>query len=406
MKQNIEIQKERLFNLVNHAINNVPYYQRIARERNIRITKETIYEDVRKFPVLTKDIIRQHWKELHAPLKLKKYIINTSGGTTGEPIKIIQDQKYSIESYAGTIVFDEFAGVHGGDKIVKLWGNEKEVQNATRGMGYFVERVFNNTYFQNSFKMGDNKIRQYVAELNKIRPKSIVAYVQSLYEMARFIDKRNLTVPPLHSVIVSAGTLTDDVRAFIERVFKCKVFNRYGSREVGLTASSCDKENQLHINMLQKYIEIVDDQYNVVQEHERGNIIVTNLLCYAMPLVRYMIGDRGALNFSPCSCGRGLARLENVFGRVVDVFKNRKGELIDGEYFTHLFYFRENVKKFQVVQEKIDEINIAIVTDNSKSLDHSVENDILEKVCLVMGQDCTVNLRYVDEIPPSSSGKM
>nr|MDO8116855.1 hypothetical protein [Candidatus Sigynarchaeota archaeon] len=94
----MKIQRERLFKLVKHAIENVPYYRRIAQERKITITEQTIFNDLKKFPVLTKEIIRTHWKELHVSLKAERYIINTSGGTTGEPIRIIQDRRYLVES--------------------------------------------------------------------------------------------------------------------------------------------------------------------------------------------------------------------------------------------------------------------------------------------------------------------
>jgi len=79
----------------------------------------------------------------------------------------------------------------------------------------------------------------------------------------------------------------------------------------------------------------------------KGKHNYTNLINYGMPLIRYKIGDQGSLDLSQCPYGRGLIRLDNIYGRVVDIFKNEKGELIDGEYFIHLFYFLENVKKFK-----------------------------------------------------------
>ena len=119
----------------------------------------------------------------------------------------------------------------------------------------------------------------------------------------------------------------------------------------------------------------------------------------------YKIGDRGSINLSNCPCGRGFIRLNNVYGRIIDIFMNSKGELVYGDYFTHLFYFRENVKQFQVVQEKLDKIIIKIVTNDNKPLESSIIKDIEDKIKIVMGENCRVIFEYVDYINPSRSGK-
>ncbi|MFX0138426.1 MAG: phenylacetate--CoA ligase family protein [Candidatus Hodarchaeota archaeon] len=403
---NQSIQKIRLFNLLNFSINNIPYYRKIARERNIKISKNTIFEDIKKFPILTKDKIRKNWKFLHVNLRKIKFKIATSGGTTGEPIKIIQDSDFFAKTLAMHLVSDEMANYFIGEKIIMLWGDEKEIIKNTRGvLSSLITKYARNIYFQNAFKMSDDIMLKYINEINQIKPKTIISYIQSIYELAKFIERKKLKIFPLNSIITTAGVLTNEVKIFLENIFGCKIFNRYGSRELFNLAMSCEVSQKLHINMYHQYIEILDDNENIVKEHEEGNIIITNLVNYGMPIIRYKIGDRGSLDFSQCPCGRGLIRLDNVFGRVVDVFKNEKGDLIDGEYFTHLFYFRNNIKKFQVIQEKINEININIVTLNGNQLIKSVEDDILEKIKIVMGNNCKINFNYVLSIDPSSSGK-
>ena len=158
--------------------------------------------------------------------------------------------------------------------------------------------------------------------------------------------------------------------------------------------------------MYQKFIEIVDNNGKPVEEHNKGEIIITPLFNYIMPLIRYKIGDMSSLDYNQCFCGRGLIKLENVIGRTVDIFKNKSGELIDGEYFTHLFYSLKNVKKFQVIQEKFDEININIVTYDKIELNKNLENDLVKKIRIVMDDDCKVSFNYVTEISTPISGKL
>ena len=118
-------------------------------------------------------------------------------------------------------------------------------------------------------------------------------------------NEKSLPIRPQVAIMTSAGTLHPLMREKIETAFQCKVFNRYGSREVGDIASECEAHAGLHVFPSGNYIEIVDDQGHPVPNGEEGNILVTNLYNYAMPLIRYYIGDRGVLSRSDrCACGR------------------------------------------------------------------------------------------------------
>ncbi len=406
IERNVSIQKKRLFKILNHSIQKVPYYKRIAHQKNIEISEDTIFEDIKKFPILTKEHLRNNWNSLHVNLKNIRYSINTSGGTTGEPVKFIQSRKLRILNFCGKTIFNEIGDYNVGDKLVKLWGNESDLLKLSESrVQAFITKYFRNIIFQNSFKMTANTIYRHIQEINLKKPKVMLAYIQSIYEMTKFIRRHNLDIHKLKSIITSAGVLTEEVKEFIEDVFNTKVYNRYGTREVSVIGSSCEKSSKIHLNMYQKYIEILDDNDKSLPENEKGNIIITDLINYTMPLIRYKIGDFGSINYSPCSCERGLVRLNNVQGRIIDFFKNEAGELIYGDFFTHLFYFKENVKQFQVYQKTVNLIDISIVTLNKKPLSSSIEEDLKNKMLMVMGDNCIINFKYVDYINPSFSGK-
>jgi len=291
---------------------------------------------------------------------------------------------------------------------MKLWASgadleRKEDSKFIRIIYKYIKKL----YQLDGLRLSDEMLKKYVNEINRVNPKIILAYVQSIFELAKFIERNNLEVSKIKSIITSAAMLTDDVKNYIESIFHCDVYNRYGSREVGLIASSCEESNKLHINMLQKYVEILDDKNNPVPENKRGNIIITNLINYYMPLIRYKIGDLGSLNFSleKCGCDMHLLQLDNVFGRITDIFKTSTGKKIYGGFFTHLFYFRENVKQFQVIQENMDEILVKIVTLNGKHLQHSNEKDLIKKMRRTLGEELNIKVEYVDLIEPSPSGK-
>jgi len=85
LEENKKIQQKKLYSLITYASQNIPYYQEIIKEQNLRFSEDSIFEDIKKFPLLTKDIIRNNFDKLYK-LRDNTYYRNTSGGSTGEPV--------------------------------------------------------------------------------------------------------------------------------------------------------------------------------------------------------------------------------------------------------------------------------------------------------------------------------
>ena len=255
--------------------------------------------------------------------------------------------------------------------------------------------------------MTEKDMYEYVQKINTMKPCLILAYTNSIEELARFIQAHHLSVyfPP--AIMTAAGVLYPEVKEKIEKVFHTTAFNRYGSREVSDMACSCEKDEGLHLIPAVHYLEIVDDEGRQEKPGKPGNIIVTLLTNYTMPLIRYQIGDIGVLSDRDCSCGRGLPLLEKVKGRIRSVFRNKQGDLIDGGIFIRLFYFRENIKQFQVIQESLEKITINVVLKNKKQSKNAEKDflEISESIKKIMKSDITIKYNLVKVINPTSSGK-
>lgn len=391
-----------LRNILTHCNKSVPYYADLISQIDCKESLEEYPEIyLSKLPILTKDIIRANFEQLKSKdIKKRKWYINTSGGSTGEPVKLIQDKVYFDNSYAIKLLYSYLVGREIGEPEVKLWGSEKDIFQGTIGWKAKFSSFLRNTTYMNAFQMTPQLMNSFIKSLNQNPPNLILAYVQAIYELAKFAEQEKIEIVPQKAIITSAGTLYPWMKEKIETIFQCKVFNRYGSREVGDIA--CEKPGceGLWVAPWGNYIEIVDDDNNPVPPGVEGNILVTSLTNFVMPLIRYKIGDRGSLspeyNFGQV--------LQNVSGRNVDVFKTKDGTLIDGEYFTHLLYFKDWVKKFQVIQTKHSEIVIKIIKSDSDY--HQDELDeIVTKSKLLMGEDCLISFEFVDKIFPSPSGK-
>jgi phenylacetate-CoA ligase len=396
-----------LLEILEHCKKNIPYYRNVFDSLgDIELRKGDPIEILKKIPTLTKDIIRRHFQDLQSKdLNERKWYYNTSGGSTGEPIRLIQDREYSSRGEAITYLHYWLVGHEIGERMVMLWGSERDILESSVRIKEKIKNSFWNIKWMNAFRMTPEKMKQYISLLDSSPPDLLLAYAQSIYELALFAERSGIRVASQRAIMTSAGTLYPFMREKIEEVFRCKVFNRYGSREAGPIACEHPGSGGLWVAPWGCYIEIVDEYGNPVPPGVEGDILVTSLINFAMPLIRYKIGDRGVL--SPDSTTPSGLRgqiLRKVSGRNVDMFKCRDGTLIDGEYFTHILYFRDWVRKFQFIQKDFDMVAVNMVKADGKVPDGDLE-DITGKIQVLLGKGCRVEYSFVEDISPSPSGK-
>jgi phenylacetate-CoA ligase len=396
--------KRLLVQMLAHCQQHVPYYAEVMCQAGDSFRDDPV-EYLREFPLLTKDIIRSRLDDLKSSdLSKRKWFYNTSGGSTGEPVRFIQDHEYSAWMGAVKNLYSKLAGYEIGDTYISLWGSERDIFHSSEELKSRILNKLSNSIYLNAYRMTPVRMREYIAVINARRPKLLVCYAESLYELARFVEREKINVHPQVAIMTSAGVLYPFMREKIEKVFQCRVYNRYGSREVGDIACEVPGLEGLWVAPWGTYVEIVDDDGNRVSDGTEGEIVVTSLTNFAMPLIRYRIGDRGVLAPLPKDNQKKYGQvLMSLLGKTNGIFKTRSG-MIDCGYFEGLMYYRDWVRKFQVVQKNYSWVLFKIAKSN---LDYQqAELDEIEsKTRLVMGNDCKVTFEFVDEIAPLGSGK-
>ncbi|MFA5842597.1 MAG: phenylacetate--CoA ligase family protein [Candidatus Gracilibacteria bacterium] len=386
--------------ILEHTVRHVPFYQNLLGKNDPR---KILLEN---FPILTKNLLRKEWHSFKSTLKKRPgTCLNSSGGATGIPQTFIQDREFYEWGLAtSAFYFRQFLKIDEAKvSKVMLWGSERDLFKQNNFQIHFANWCTQLTAF-NSFKMSPKEWEHCLDTINTRRPYFIKGYAGSLYELACFIESQKRLVWKPHFIYAAAETLHLFMREKIEKVFKTKVYDFYGSREVGTMAGECHLGAK-HIFTFNNFLEVVNADNQPVKVGEEGRILVTTLHNYSMPLIRYEIGDTAILGES-CPCGNSLPTLERITGRTTDHFKNKKGDIIHGEYFTHLFYFREWVKTFQVLQEKLDKITLFVVLNPINHGPTPTETqDIEGKIRLVMGGDCMLTWSYVSEVPKTPQGK-
>ncbi len=374
--------------ILDFATLNVEYYKQF---RGLKLNQ---------FPILTKDILRLNYEKLISnDIEYRNSYINTSGGSTGEPAKFIQDKNYLLVSRFYRKQMFQWANYEYGEPKIKLWGSERDILIGGIGIKAKIFNYFKNTIFLNSFSMSEDTMDNYVNIINKHKPKLLYGYVQSIYELAKYIKKNDKKIVKIQSVISTAGTLYPFMEELFKDVFNCNVFNSYGGREVGIIASTYKENSGLRIFDDKLLVEILDENNLPCPDGVEGNIVITLFVNLSMPLIRYKIGDRGILNKTKYS----YPILEKISGRNVDIFKTKDGKLIDGEYFTHLLYYKSWINKFQIIQKNYNFIVIKIIQNDIENKNDLI--NIKKDIKKIMGNDCQIKFDFVKEIKPLKSGK-
>lgn len=395
-----------LSKLLEYAKVHIPYYRGLLS--NYSYNGSNFYE----LPILTKAIIRENFESLKSDeLASRRYYFNTSGGSTGKPLQIIQDAEYVEWREATKLFFNrQFLGIEPVvTSQVVLWGSstdiEKEINTKKKKLTTrqkLLNIIQREKTFLNSFKMTKEDLHKYVDAIDRKKPMLIHSYAGSLYQLAKFVKDNNLSIHSPQKIHTSAETLRQFMRDLIEEVFNCKVYDFYGSREVGAIAGECAK-GKIHIFNFNNYLEVVDKNNRPVQPGAEGRILITTLHNYSMPLIRYEIGDTAILG-TPCNCGYNLPTLERITGRIKDHFITREGTLVDGGYFTRQFYFRNWVDEFQVLQTDWEKIDIYYVPIGKPVEEEKAEID--EKIKEAMGDKCEITWHQVEEVPRTPQGKL
>lgn len=398
-------QKQRLTDLLKHAYQTVPYYNEILSDAGVIDDGSVNLDRYSDIPLLTKDELRSENDRLRSSDPNSGVYKNTSGGTTGEPVEFLQDDEYLAWTNGNRRYYHRMAGRDLGEPWAKLWGDESEVFGERQSLKDEFADFILNRHFLNSYRMGETEMAEHVERINDIQPKSMEVYVESIDELAKYIDNHELNIHSPNGILSTAGTLHQPVRERVERVFDTTVLNKYGSREVGTMACECPHQEGLHIFDHTHYIEVVDEEGNPLPPGEEGELAITLLTNYTMPLIRYRIGDMGIMKEGQCSCGRPFTMLKNVTGRVIDHFLTTDERLVHGQLLIHLLYYKPWIKKFQVRQTAQDRVLFRIVLNEGKSPPQSDLDEIESKTQKALGEGVTVDFKFPNEIEPSDSGK-
>jgi len=385
------IQKRNLKQILLHAKKNTKFYQ------HVDIEGDNPYRWIKNFPVLTKDIVRNNKDSLltQSTTKLIKFC---SSGSSGVQTCVYESKSELVTNRAILIHFWEWSGYKIGQPIVQTGITPH------RGLFKYLKDFFLRTIYINAFAHSESQI---IKVLKKIKHKNytIAGYASSLNFIAEVALRNNLSTN-LKAVISLGDKLFSHYKLNIIKAFNCKVYDTYGSNEGFMIAAQKDIE-AYYIFSPHVYIEIVDDAYNPVPDGVMGNILVTRLDGYAMPMIRYRLGDLGIMlpkEKYPKNREFNYPLLQQIVGRETDVVKTQNGKTLVVHAFTGIFEHIPGIKQFKVIQNNLAGIDIEIVKGRTfTEADITKATQMLQKY--IDDVKFKINFKHVESIVPSKSGK-
>lgn len=394
-------QEDQLARALHHAATRVPFYRERWAKRRQAGDRASV-EVLANWPLLTKEELRAEPAAfLSDDLDPRRMFHEHTSGTTGKPLSLWFTRKTMRAYYA---VYEARIrrrdGVTRDDRWANI-GGQQVVPFERTTPPFWVWNAGLHQLYMSSYHLA----REYVpAYLEAMRDHEIVyalGYASSLYSLAQLALELGCEAPTLKTAISNAEPLYDFQRAAISRAFKTSARQTYGMSEMSCSANECE-HGVMHLWPEVGVLEVWAEQGTaLVAPGEIGRIVCTNLLNLDMPLVRYEVGDRGALRpEGSCACGRTLPALASVEGRLDDVLVTADGRRIGR--LDPVFKADLPIREAQIVQETVSRVRIKIVPAPSYG---PRDGEVLARALRDRMGDIEVIVEAVDQIPRTSSGK-
>lgn len=216
-------------------------------------------------------------------------------------------------------------------------------------------------------------------------------------------EKTGSQLPRFDAVMLGGETLTAHTAAKLRARLSDTLINNYGSEECGRLAVSCPEFNHMHLHEELCFIEVLDDDNSPVEPGQTGRVVVTPFYNFAMPLIRYAIGDYATVLAEPCPCGRSSRAFSGIAGRERHLFRFADGTSFWPSLRIEEFQAIVPFQQWQMVQDQKDHLSVSLVlSDTDFAFDHAA---FQAAICEAFRQQIKIDITLVRDIPRDESGK-
>ncbi|HEY7747456.1 MAG TPA: AMP-binding protein [Aestuariivirgaceae bacterium] len=404
-------QNAQLLELVEHARTTVPFYARRFADLPLSIELALDPEGWEQISPLTRaDIQAAGDTLLSAQLPAGHGGTNTmyTSGSTGTPIRAVRSELW--EMFWGAFTIRDH-----------LWhrrdfsGTFASIRESGKGVLAYPEGGRSPTWgrstggvFQTGPAVGVNiltPLDQQAEWLVRQNPDYLQTHPTVAHRLAEHCQANGIRLPKLKQVETISEILRPATREVVRAAWGVPVIDMYSTREAGYLALQCPDHEHYHVQAESALVEVLDAAGRPCRAGETGRVYVTLLHNFAMPLIRYDIGDVAEVG-PPCPCGRGLPVITRILGRTQNMLVLPSGELrwplLSSSNIKTLLGLAP-IRQYQFVQRTPDAIELRLAV--SQPLTHEQEESLRAWVREKFGYPFAVTISYHPELAPKASGK-
>lgn len=396
----ISYKEEYISKILKQAYNHCPYYQKKYNAARVSPDDFKCLDDLQKFPILTKEEVRANLAGLVADnVKSKDKIHYHTSGTSGKALDFY-NSKYNLQYYwAVCSRYVSRFDLKPHSESLNFTGKLIVPINQVKPP-YWRYKKAQNQYMLAMQHITREKVPAIVNFINQEDFQYITGYPSIIYSFCQFVDELGLTIAK-HPVYYFTGAekVYDYQADLIEKVFsKLQIVEHYGFSENAGAASKC-VYNHYHEDFELGHFEL--NEPVIDGNLSTGILLATGFHNYAMPFIRYEVGDTVTFENVKCDCGLNSQVIREINGRNEDYIITPEGAHI--MRFDYIFKNTKTIKECQVVQKKIGEVCLKIVKRDNYS--NETEQELIKNIRTMISPTIEISFEYVDEIPRTKAGK-
>lgn len=347
------LQLQRLRRLLDHSYENVPYYRKLLDSVGFRPGHLKQISDLSAIPITTRQKLQTTPSaELIARGEhLARLERSQTSGSTGAPLHIYRARREKWFRLLLTLRAFLHNGMRLTDRVVTI-SSRPPSGGAERDIS--VRRLLRRRWNISFFEEADVQLRKLLS----LRPAVVYGYAANVAVLADLLLKKGLAPMPLRIAASSGEILMPGYRRVIQKGFRVDPVDMYSASDLGHIAWQCNRRKGFHINADWLHVEIVRQEQPAIPG-EFGEVVVTSLYRYAMPLIRYSPGDFASRAEALCPCGLGLPLLNSLEGRAQALVPLPNGRYFIG-FSTLMSQFSE-ISRYQVMQKALDHFLVNVI---------------------------------------------
>ena len=400
-------QRQRLQRILQHAYDTVPFYRQRFDAAGF-LPSDVRTDRPLPLPVVQRDDLRNAGDALLSSAFPKEALRRAaSSGTTSTPIQFYRDIESLRDKTALQLQLDSWSGYRTGDSVLMLWGAHRDLAMEPGWRWRTYEQTLLRRIPAPSGMINEEILERFRERYERHRPKVLYAYSTVLAAFAAYLTRRGIKHRP-KVAIATAEVMNDENRRLVESVFGVPVTMHYGSREVGMIGSECSSHAGMHFHPWSSYIEF--DPIGDTPDGPAYRLLITDLLNYGQPFIRYDSGDCVTLGGPKCSCGRWFPRVEKILGRVCEGIVLPDGGIVPGitlgTQMAQMGHTFQSIAQVQFVQKSLNRIHLRYTVKQNDAATQQELDSIRTSISALMTHPMEWSLEQVADIPRERSGKI